>query len=463
LWKDWTCGQRLLKSGKWTRGCPNPTSRGYPQTPVSTHTTMHIPCTNTHAHIVPTLTNKHTNRVAHTHGTLNNHRTLMLLDSGASCSVILKQHVCHAHISPAHTVKLINADGRDITPCGTATMTIDLGKFIAKHEFIVVEYLSTPIILGCDFLSGHGYVLNFQQNAFHRAEDPQELLQLLPTETIPQPIHTIMIDDEYPQAIPTPYKHTSLQTHDMPTDVHPALTPLLNTFKSLFSLELGCTNTTQYLIDTGNAQPTKVPPRPIPFHYAERVHRQLQEMAQEGIICPSTSPWCAPAVYVPKPSGEIRICVDYVQLNSVTKKDSYPVRCAEGPQQKLAGKKVFSKLDLRSAYWQFPMESQSVEKTAFCPGPGYGLWEFTRMPYGLTGATQTCQRGLDKILQSCKDCVDNYVDDCIVFSNDIDTHIRDLKRVLSQLTDAGLTLRGSKCFFGKSHTIHLGFEYSAVE
>ena len=123
------------------------------------------------------------------------------------------------------------------------------------------------------------------------------------------------------------------------------------------------------------------------------------------------------AVYVPKSSGaqEIRICVDFVQLNNITKKDPHPVPQSEGPQQKLAGKRVFSKLDLKSAYWQFPMEEQSIEKTAFCPGPGYGLWEFTRMPYGLTCATQTCQRGLDTILQNCKHCVDNYVDDCIVF------------------------------------------------
>ena len=107
------------------------------------------------------------------------------------------------------------------------------------------------------------------------------------------------------------------------------------------------------------------------------------------------------------------------------------------------------------------MEPQSIEKTAFCPGPGYGLWEFTRMPYGLTGATQTCQRGLDNILQNCKDCVDNYVDDCIVFSDNMTTHISDLQKVLGRLLAAGLTLRGSKCFFGKTKTTHLGYEYSA--
>ena len=83
------------------------------------------------------------------------------------------------------------------------------------------------------------------------------------------------------------------------------------------------------------------------------------------------------------------------------------------------------------------------------------------MPYGLTGATQTCQRGLDEILKDCKDCVDNYIDDCIVFSDDMDTHITDIRRVLSQIAGAGLTLRGSKCLFVLSCISHLGFEYSS--
>ena len=168
----------------------------------------------------------------------------------------------------------------------------------------------------------------------------------------------------------------------------------------------------------------------------------------------------APAVYVPKANGEVRICIDFVQLNKVTKKDSYPVPRADGPQQKLADKKVFSKIDLKSAYWQFPMHKDSFEKTAFSPGPGYGLWEFTVMPYGLTGATQTCQRGLDKVLRDCKDCVDNYVDDCIIFSDDMASHATDLSHVLGKLITAGFTLRGSKCFFGKSSVSNLGFKYS---
>ena len=107
------------------------------------------------------------------------------------------------------------------------------------------------------------------------------------------------------------------------------------------------------------------------------------------------------------------------------------------------------------------MDKDSLEKTAFCPGPGYGLWEFLVMPYGLTGATQTCQCGLDKVLKDCKHCVDNYVDDCIIFSEDVESHIKDLRMVLDKLQSAGFTLRGSKCSFGKKEISHLGFEYSA--
>ena len=152
--------------------------------------------------------------------------------------------------------------------------------------------------------------------------------------------------------------------------------------------------------------------------------------------------------------------MDFVQLNRVTKKNSYPVPRTEGPQQKLASKCVFSKHDLRSAYWQFPMQEQSIEKTVLCPGPGYGLWEFVVMPYGLTGATQTCQQCLDTISADCKYCVGNYVDDCIVYSDDMNSHIRDLKEVLGQLHKAGFTLRGSKCAFGKSTVTYPGFQYS---
>ena len=116
-------------------------------------------------------------------------------------------------------------------------------------------------------------------------------------------------------------------------------------------------------------------------------------------------------------------------LSNLNAEDSYPVPRADGLHHCLAGKQI---LDLRSTYWQFPMHQFSIKKTDLSPGPGYGLWEFVVMQYGLTGATQTCQRGLDEIFCECHDCVNNYEDDIIiiVFSVDIHSHKEYLRRVL---------------------------------
>ena len=336
-------------------------------------------------------------------------------------------------------------------------MTVNLGELQVDHKFMVLDTLSTPVILGCDFLIKHNLVLDFSQQAVYQTDNPSFRVDIPPVRV--SSCNALTLDDELPQAIPTAVKNTGTTPVDMPKDVHPDLIHIINDHKQLFSTQLGKTTTIEHVIDTGEAAPIKVSPRPIPFHFTERVHAQLQEMAKDGIIQPSNSPWCAPAVYVPKENGEIRICVDFVQLNRITKKNSYPVPRADGPQQKLAGKGVFSKIDLRSAYRQFPMQKDSMEKTAFSPGPGYGLWEFTVMPYGLTGATQTCQQGLDTVLQDYKYCVDNYVDDCVVFSKDMISHARDLQKVLGALQSAGFTLRGSKCAFGKTNITHLGFQY----
>ena len=303
-------------------------------------------------------------------------------------------------------------------------MQVHLPNLTTHQTFVVVKRLSAPAILGCDFLTKHGLIIDFEKGTFH-SRDPLAAEGQLSLKAAN--VCTLVLDEEVPQAMPFTDCSVGSTELEMPQDCHSALGPVLKEHESLFKTQLGHTDVAEHVIDTGVASPVKVPSRPIPFHYRDRVHGQLKEMAKSGIIRPSHSPWCAPAVYVPKSNGEVRICVDYVQLNRSTKKDSYPVPRADGPQQQLAHKWVFSKLDLRSGYWQFPMSESSIEKTAFCPGPGYGLWEFTVMPYGLTGATQTCQRGLDAVLKDCKDCVDNYVDDCIVFSDDMESHITDLR------------------------------------
>ena len=117
----------------------------------------------------------------------------------------------------------------------------------------------------------------------------------------------------------------------------------------------------------------------MPVHFKEEVERQIQQMLQRGIIEESTSPWMSPAVFVRKKSGDIRLCIDYRELNKKTQKDVYPLPLPDEVQDKLSRSTIFSTLDLHSGYWQLPVNPEDCYKTAFCPAPGMGLFQFRRV------------------------------------------------------------------------------------
>ncbi|KAL5477285.1 hypothetical protein EMCRGX_G024058 [Ephydatia muelleri] len=137
----------------------------------------------------------------------------------------------------------------------------------------------------------------------------------------------------------------------------------------------------------------------------------------------------APALYVPKKSGEVRLCVDYCELNKRTVIDAYPLPLVDEVQDRLAGSAIFSKLDLQSGYWQLPMEPQDREKTAFSP-EGYRLSQHTWMMFSF------------------------------ILNEKI--HRSHLEEVFQRLQKAGLTLRGSKCQVGLPEVAFLEQVFSGV-
>ena len=241
-------------------------------------------------------------------------------------------------------------------------------------------------------------------------------------------------------------------------DIPPApaeLRDLVKRFEVLFSTVPGSTTVAHHTIPTADHPPVRVPPRRVSAHYRTEVKRQLTEMLNRNIIRVSSSPWLAPAVYVPKKSGEIRICIDYRELNKQTVKDAYPLPLPDEVQDRLSGSKVFSMLDLHSGYWQLPVKEEDCIKTAFCPGPGMGLYEFCRMPFGVTGGPSSFQRLMDKLLHGLPFAT-SYIDDVLVHSPNMKCHLQHLQQVFERLANAGLTLRGSKCQLGLDKVHYLG-------
>ena len=164
-------------------------------------------------------------------------------------------------------------------------------------------------------------------------------------------------------------------------------------------------------------------------------------------------------VFVHKKSGDLRLCVDYGELNKRTVKDTYPLPRPDEAQDRLAGLAVFSSLDLRNGYWQLPIHERDRPKTAFSPGPGLGLFQFCQMSFGLSGAPASFQRLMDKVCLGLP-FVTTYLDDVLVHSANDEDHVKHLQEVFQRLSQAGLTLRGKKCRFGMSQVAYLGHMFS---
>ena len=233
---------------------------------------------------------------------------------------------------------------------------------------------------------------------------------------------------------------------------------LLKEYEDCFMTEeksLGQTSIVKHHIHTGNSAPIKQRPRREPLGMKDAVKEEIEKMMNKGIIEPSTSAWASPIVLVRKKDGSIRFCIDYRKLNDVTSKDAYPLPRIEDNLDALKGAKFFSTLDLASGYWQVEMAPEDKAKTAFCTK--YGLFQFNVMPFGLCNAPSTFERLMETVLRGMQwERAVLYLDDIIIFSENVEEHLERLKEIFQRLKAANLMLKPSKCHFFKQQVEFLG-------
>lgn len=188
----------------------------------------------------------------------------------------------------------------------------------------------------------------------------------------------------------------------------------------------------------------------------EIINEQVKEMLDNHIIRPSSSPWSSPVVIIKKKDGTPRFCVDYRRLNAITERDVYPLPRIDDIIDKLAGCQYFSTFDLKSGYWQLPIDENDKNKTAFVTSDG--LYEFNVMPFGLSNAPASFQRIMNSILGNLRwDVTLVYLDDIIVYSKSFEQHLDHLDRVLGALHRANVKLNLKKCSFAHKQLDYLGF------
>ena len=160
---------------------------------------------------------------------------------------------------------------------------------------------------------------------------------------------------------------------------------------------------------------------------------------------------------IKKSKGEYRFCLDFTIANKTTKRDLYPISLMNGILYTVRSEKFFSKLDWKSAYLQIPLEENPKPITAFTFS-GRGVYQFKRMPLGLTNAPATFQRLMYKVITpDLKPNVFCYLDDIIIVIQNFDDHFEYLNLLLDKIKEENLKIELNKCGFDCSEIKYLCF------
>ncbi|KAJ9509460.1 hypothetical protein QJQ45_001918 [Haematococcus lacustris] len=245
---------------------------------------------------------------------------------------------------------------------------------------------------------------------------------------------------------------------DLPPGVSQALNALLDEYADVFApiTSLPPERPVGHAIPlVPDARPSVVPQYRMSQDEHAELKKQVQDLLAKGMIEPSSSPFAAPILFVKKKSGELRMCLDYRQLNKITIRDQYPLPRIDDLFDKLSGCTVFSSLDLQAGYNQIRITPEDVPKTAFRTPDGH--YQFKVLSFGLCNAPATFQRVMnDAFAPVLNQCALVYLDDILVMSKSVDEHLKHLRKVFDLLRLNKLFAKQSKCEFMRTTLKFLG-------
>ncbi|KAK9731330.1 RNase H-like domain found in reverse transcriptase [Popillia japonica] len=213
-------------------------------------------------------------------------------------------------------------------------------------------------------------------------------------------------------------------------------------------------------------------------HYERlRVREQIEELKIARIVEDLCSEYASPILIVRKKNGDKRICIDYRRLNSIVKTDKYPLRLVDDQLDRLDGKRYFTSLDLKSAYYQMPLQQESRDRTAFVTPDGH--YQFTPLPFGLVNGPAVFQRMINRVLGVTIvvngpavfqrminrvlgplrfTIVMAFMDDLLISSASTEEGLQNLEEVLKVMQKARLTLNPNKCSLFGTQIEYPGFK-----
>ena len=193
----------------------------------------------------------------------------------------------------------------------------------------------------------------------------------------------------------------------------------------------------------------------------EAIEAELDRLERAGVVEKVThSKWAAPVVPVPKGDGRLRLCGDYkVTINPALEVDQYPLPKPDDLFATLAGGKRFTKIDLTQAYQQMALDDRSRKLVII--NTHKGLYQYTRLPFGVASASAIFQKTMDTVLQGLPKVI-CYLDDILVTGSTEEEHLANVERVLERLQRYGIRAKRAKCAFMSSSVEYLGHRVDAT-
>ena len=436
------------------------------------------------------------------------------LDNGADSSFISRSFLEHLGLDPiplTQPVDLLLADGKLAGQIRATSppLQLHIGNHVETIIFHVAD-IQHNIILGNTWLFQHNPKINWRtrsvlfdssdclSDCLSGAETVQGLaapvddkaedvpvddsinVQMIPVDDDPADDSVedeVQIDDDKVEDCPVTLTEIELSSmtlasisehffptlHSAPSSSGSVPEEILRAFPDLFKEPEGESIPPQRDFDCPiNLVPGAKPVRGRNFQLTREEEKLLKDWIdtnlKKGIIRPSNSPWASPCFYVHQ-KGKLRLCMDYRKLNEQTIKDRGPIPLIADLIVHLSRGKFFTTLDLRGAYHLLRIMLGDEFKTAFTTK--FGQFEFLVLPFGLANAPAAFQRFMNSMF--CKqigDYVLVYLDDIIIYSEDLEEHKRQVREVLQILQDNGLRCSPEKCHFYQTSVKYLGYVIS---
>jgi hypothetical protein len=336
---------------------------------------------------------------------------------------------------------------------GEVRLGVKIHGFSWKFPFVVAKRLVVPLLLGTDFFMKTGLVLDVPKCRCHFDFAPDNHVPFSGSQLSNFALQAVTQQVELARGV--------FELQHLPSAQRRRLLAVIDRYPDVLCDKLGLTHLLEYQIRLTDTKPVRLPPYRLAPPKMQYLRKHIQQLLDDGVIEPSTSPYASPMFLVPKPDQTFRAVVDYRALNKRIEIESVPLPDIHSAFHWFSKAKYFTTLDLNQAYHQIPLSKESKPLTAFCTD--WNLYQYRRVPFGIATGAQVLTRLLDLVFHDVKfDFVYHYLDDLVIYSETFEQHLDHVALVLSRFREAGLTVKPSKVAFAVQEISFLGHRVSPL-